>query len=101
MSCMTKMLASAALFSLIAGGAVLAQTPPPAPPPAAPPPAASAPAAGAPAATSDKAEARKKAREARKMKRQMASDCRKQAKEQKLTGDKRKDFIKDCAAKPM
>ena len=98
MSCMTKILASAALFSLIAGGAVMAQNPPPSPPSATGTPA---PAAGAPPAASDKAEARKKAREARKMKRQMMADCRKQAKEQKLTGDKRKDFIKDCAAKPM
>jgi hypothetical protein len=35
------------------------------------------------------------------MKKQMAAECQKQAKDQKLAGKKRADFIKECASKPM
>jgi len=91
MSRIATILASAALLSLVAGGAVLAQpaSPPPATTPATPPTKA------------ETAGTKKKAAEDRKMKKQMAADCRSKAKEQNLKGAKRKEFVTECMSKPM
>lgn len=86
MSRIANVLTAAAVLSLIAGGAVLAQP--------------AAPTSPAPTA-SGKAEAKKKAAEDRKMKKQMLADCRKQAKDQNLKGKKSREFVKECSSKPM
>ncbi len=86
MSRIAYVLAAAALSSLIASGVATAQP--------------ASPTTPAPTA-SDKAAAKKKAADDRKMKKQMAAECQKQAKDQKLAGKKRGDFIKECTSKPM
>ena len=68
---------SVAVFCLtLAGSFAYAQTPPPAPPPA-----ATAPTTGAKAKTPQQ---------------QKMTDCNAEAKTEKLTGDKRKEFMKSC-----